>query len=66
MSNQIMQFLQENELFSEMSAEEAATLSGGGPTAGGLAGIYAVGGALYNNANAQAGILAASLNPTLT
>lgn len=66
MSTQIMQSVQENELFSEMSAEEAATLSGGGPTAGGLAGIYAVGSTLYNDANAQAGILAASLNPTIT
>lgn len=30
MSNQIMQFVQENQLFSEMSTEESATLSGGG------------------------------------
>ena len=29
MSTQIMQSVQKNELFSEMSAEEAATLSGG-------------------------------------
>lgn len=31
MSNQIMQFVQENQLFSEIPAEESATLSGGGP-----------------------------------
>ncbi|MBX9259115.1 hypothetical protein H1Q63_35215 [Desmonostoc muscorum CCALA 125] len=65
MSNQMMQFLQKNELFSEMSPEEAATISGGSPGAGALAGIYAVGGGLFNSPVAQAGILAASLNPTL-
>ncbi|NEU84555.1 hypothetical protein [Nostoc sp. UIC 10630] len=65
MSNQIMQFVQDNELFSQMSAEEAATLSGGGPAAGAYAGIYAVGGGLFGSAVAQAGILAASLNPTI-
>jgi hypothetical protein len=32
MSNQIMQSVQENELLSQLSAEESATLSGGGPS----------------------------------
>ncbi|MFS0517234.1 hypothetical protein ACEYW6_21305 [Nostoc sp. UIC 10607] len=31
MSTQIMQSVQENQLFSEIPAEESATLSGGGP-----------------------------------
>ncbi|BAY38139.1 hypothetical protein NIES2111_24840 [Nostoc sp. NIES-2111] len=43
MSTQIMQSVQENELFSEMSTEEAATVSGGSAAAGSqaLAGILA-------------------------
>ncbi|MBE8998868.1 MULTISPECIES: hypothetical protein [unclassified Nostoc] len=37
MSTQIMQSVQENELFSEMSAEESATVSGGNAVNGATA-----------------------------
>ncbi|RCJ24578.1 hypothetical protein A6S26_18760 [Nostoc sp. ATCC 43529] len=48
MSTKIMQSVQENELFFEMSAEEAATVSGGDAGAGAvaLAGFLAANGTL--------------------
>lgn len=57
--------LENKELFSGISTEEFATVSGGGPQSAALASIIAIGGGIFNNANVQAAIFAIALNPLL-
>ncbi|MBE8990355.1 hypothetical protein [Nostoc sp. LEGE 12450] len=65
MSHKIMPFFQENELFSQMSNEEAATVSGGSTVFGSLTSIAALGGGatVFRAPNVQAAIFANALNP---
>ncbi|MBE8990357.1 hypothetical protein [Nostoc sp. LEGE 12450] len=57
--------LENKKLFSAISTEESAAISGFGPQSAALASIIAIGGGIFNNANVQAAILAIALNPLL-
>lgn len=57
--------LENKELLTQISSEEAAVISGAGRISGAFTSIVAIGGAAFGDPNVQAGILATTLNPTL-